>query len=91
MNLEELTQEDLDMLVKMGEQRGALAAILTNVMNAEATSDDALLIKRHIMMSMTIALALGAVVKDNIDKILLQSMKDHCEEQISINDLLNEI
>lgn len=91
MNLAELTQEDLDLLIKMGEQRGALAAILTNVMNAEATSDDALLIKRHIMMSMTIALALGAVVKDNIDKTLLQSMKDHCEEQISINDLLNEI
>ena len=88
MLLEEVTQDDLDLLIKICDQRGALAAIIINAMNAEATSNDALLIKKHMMMTMTIALALGAVVRDDVDKKLLESMKDHCEEQIEINELL---
>jgi hypothetical protein len=91
MKLEELTQEELDGIVQMAKQRQALAAIIANTMEEEATSPDAIAIKAKIMMSMTVAIALGAMVGDDVDKRLLTAMKDHCKEQIEINDLLNEI
>ena len=91
MLLEELTQDDLDHLLACASQRSVFAAAVAGAMMHKGQSDDALDIKRRIMMAMALGLSMDLRVRDEIEKELLTLMKNHCEEQIAMEDLLDSI
>ena len=91
MTLEELTQEDFEHLVACGRQRAVLAAIVAGVMQLELTSKEGIAIKNTMMATVAQGLTMNAHVGDYIDKQLLTSMKEHCEEQIAMEDLFNTL
>jgi hypothetical protein len=89
--LEDLNQETLDRLVDMAEQRAVFAACLVGVMQANAVEKETLKIKAAIMGVLTSTLMGGLVVNDDIQQHLLDSMKNHCLEQIEIDSLLENL
>ena len=88
MKVEDLNQEDFEHLMKCGQQRAVMAAAIVNAMNKPATCEEALAIKRTLMIAMSTSLSMGLGVRDEIERDVLISMKDHCTEQIEIEELL---
>jgi hypothetical protein len=91
MKLAEVTQEELDHLVACTHQRSLFAACIAGMMQVDVTDKEALAIKATIMQTVSLGLSMGMRVHDEIEQRVLIAMKNHCEEQIAINDLLNEI
>lgn len=88
MLLEEVTQEELDHLVACTHQRSLFAACIAGMMQADVTDKEALRMKTTIMQTVSMGLDMGLRVRDEIEKCVLITMKNHCEEQIEINELL---
>jgi len=91
MLLEELTQEDLDDLLARATQRSVFAACIAGIMQLDLTSREGLAIKSTLMQRVLMSMEMGFRVHDEIDDHLLVSMKNHCEEQIEISELLDII
>ena len=91
MLLEEVTQEELDHLVACAKQRSLFAACVGGIMQVDVTGREALAMKATIMQTVSMGLAMGLCVRDEIEQRVLIAMKEHCEEQIEINELLDNI
>lgn len=91
MLLEEITQEELDHLVACAKQRSLFAACVGGIMQVDVTGKEGLAMKATIMQTVSLGLAMGLRVQDEIEHRVLIAMKEHCEEQIEINDLLSTI
>lgn len=91
MLLEELTQDDVDHLIACTKQRAVLAAIITGVMQLELTSRESVAVKTAMMGSVASLIDNGAMVGDQIDKSMITSMRDYCQDRIAMEDLLNSI
>ena len=91
MLLEEVTQEELDHLVACAKQRSLFAACIAGMMQVDVTGKEALAMKNTIMQTVSMGLDMGLRVRDEIEKCVLITMKNHCEEQIEINELLSTI
>jgi len=91
MLLEELTQEELDHLLACNNQRSLFAACVQGVMELPITDKEALAIKTTLMTTVAMGMEMGARVGDSIEQRVLISMKNHCEEQIAIAELLDNI
>jgi hypothetical protein len=91
MLLEELTQGELDHLVACAKQRTLFAACVGGIMELDITGKEGLAMKSTIMQTVAIGLDMGLRVGDDIEQRVLISMKNHCEEQIEISELLESI
>jgi hypothetical protein len=90
MKLEELTQDELDILLARSNQRVMLISIITAMMECTANDNEALAMKRGVMASISLGISMGGFfVGDNLDKEMLKVMRDHCEQEIAMEDLLN--
>lgn len=91
MLLEEVTQDELDHLVACTKQRSLFAACVAGIMQVDVTGKEGLAMKATIMQTVSLGLAMGLRVQDEIEQRVLIAMKEHCEEQIEINELLDNI
>jgi dihydroorotate dehydrogenase len=91
MLLEELTQEELDHLVACTKQRTLFAACVGGIMQLDITGKEGLAMKATILQVVAMGMEMGARVGDDIERRILISMKEHCEEQIEIAELLDSI
>lgn len=91
MLLEELTQGELDNLVARAKQRTVFAAVVAGVMSLDLTSKEGLAIQRTIITAVMTGMDMGLRVGDNIEHSILVTMKEYCEQQIVIEDLLNSV
>jgi hypothetical protein len=91
MLLEELTQEELDHLVACTRQRSLFAACVGGIMQLGITGKEGLAIKATVMQTVAMGLDMGLRVGDEIEQRVLVAMKEHCEEQLVIEDLLNSV
>jgi len=91
MLLEELTQEELDHLVACTKQRSLFAACVGGIMQLGITGKEGLAIKSTLMQTVAMGMDMGLRVGDEIEQRVLISMKEHCEEQIEIRELLDNI
>lgn len=91
LSIEDLDQDGLDTLCDMADQRAAIAACLVGVMESEATSDDALKMKRKMMHGFIMGLMMGFRINDSIEEAILKSMAEHCKEEIELHDLLKTL
>lgn len=89
MRVEELTQEQLDELLARAKQRSAAMAMLTGIMQLSLTDPEALRIKKSIMATFMISLQMQGNVGDWVEKQLLEAMRDHCEQEIAIEELIS--
>jgi hypothetical protein len=89
--LEDLDQMTLDMLVDMAQQRAVFAACLVKVMQHDSVEKETLDIKKGVMHVVTQSLMGGLVVNDDIQQYMINSMRKHCEEQIEIESLLDNL
>jgi hypothetical protein len=91
IKLEDLTQDILDHLVACTKQRSMFAAAVAGTIALPVQSEEALDMKRRMMLAVQMGLEMGLRVGDDIEKETLMAMKNHCEEQIEMEDLLNSI
>lgn len=82
------TEELLDIAMK---QRAMLAACVVGTMQSPSVSEDSIKIKNATMMVIMGMFGGDDTFGDEIEKQLLMSSRDHCIEQIQINDLLENI
>ena len=82
------TEELLHIAMK---QRAMLAACVVGTMQSPTVSEDSIKIKNATMMVIMGMFADDDTFGDDIEKQLLMSSRDHCIEQIQINDLLENI
>ena len=90
MKAEDLTQREFDMLVGMSRQRSYLAAIVVSIMKFPSAEPEVLKMKNAAMV--TVLSMLDEIhVKDEISQALCLAMSGHCQEQIEIAELLEQI
>jgi hypothetical protein len=91
IKLEELTQDGLDELIACAEQRSLFAATIAGVLALPFQSEEALSIKKRMIIAINLGLNMGLRVGDYVEKETLIAMKNHCEEQIGMEELLDSI
>jgi hypothetical protein len=91
LKLEDLTQDTLNHLVACTQQRSVFAATVAGIMALPVQSKEALDIKRRMMMAVQTGLEMGLRVGDFIEKETLMTMKNHCEEQLAMEELIDSI
>jgi hypothetical protein len=81
-------EEQLHVAMK---QRAMLAAVAVGTMGAPCVSEDSIRMKNATMKVIMRIFEEGDTFGDAIEKQLLLSSRDHCMEQIQINELLDNV
>lgn len=82
------TEELLHIAMK---QRAMLAAVAVGTMQAPCVSEDSIRMKNATMNVIMRIFAEDDTFGDSIEKQLLMASRDHCIEQIQINELLDNV